>query len=92
MAQSKAGQRADRSRVTGIKHKREDGSAKLFKGVYGPQTMMKEVEHSTTHCPECGAIGRYDERGDIVCDGSCGIVISAQPDMFVRRGVKEFRL
>lgn len=39
--------------------------------------VAKVVEHYTMTCPECGADGRYDDRGEVVCeDESCGVVIS----------------
>ncbi|WP_330630700.1 hypothetical protein [Halocatena halophila] len=49
----------------------------VTKGIYGPKTLIKEVQCSTAVCPECDSIGRYDERGDVCCvNDNCGVVIS----------------
>lgn len=52
-----------------------------YEGTYGPNTLLKEVEHETMCCPDCEAPGRYDERGEVVCENKCGRIISDTPLM-----------
>lgn len=35
---------------------------------------FKDVEYYTITCDECGEIGRYEEGGNIICQG-CGMVL-----------------
>lgn len=67
-------QRADKIRVEAAgnveDYKREDGL--VTSGV------PKKVEHYTMTCPDCDGVGRYDERGDVICE-DCGVVISHKP-------------
>lgn len=51
-----------------------------YGGVYGPSTLLKEVEHSTSECDECGGEGWKDEHGDVICR-DCGMVLNASPEM-----------
>ena len=67
------GQRADKQLVTGIVGPVEytDKNGNRREGI------AKEVEHYTVTCPACGSPGRYDEKGQIVCeDHECAVVIS----------------
>jgi hypothetical protein len=49
----------------------------LYNGLYGPNTLLKEVFHFTMACPECGTEGRTDDNGQVVCDDdACAVVIS----------------
>lgn len=50
-------------------------------GAYGSSTLVKEVKHETMACPDCEAVGRYDERGDIVCSNDCGRILNDDPLM-----------
>jgi hypothetical protein len=56
-----------------------------YKGAYGPNTLLKEVEHSTMECDECGGEGWYDDHGDVICD-DCGMVLSHKPMMVPEDG------
>ena len=56
----------------------------MYPGLYGPQTLVKEVFHFTMGCPECGTEGRYDDHGQVICDDeSCGVVISGDKPMLL---------
>lgn len=57
-----------------------------YEGTYGDSTLLKEVEHETMCCPACGAVGRYDERGDVVCEDGCGEIINENPLMLPEDG------
>lgn len=35
----------------------------------------KRATYYTMTCPDCGGVGRYDERGDVVCE-DCGVLIA----------------
>jgi hypothetical protein len=49
-------------------------------GIRGPRTLKKRVEVEKRTCPECGTIGRYDGKNDVICDDpECGVVISGRP-------------
>mgnify|MGYP006294396915 CR=1 FL=1 len=70
---SYVGKRADKFTVTGtteVDHDEIDG-ALVRSGV------AKIVKHYTMTCPDegCDGVGRYDERGEVVCP-ECGVVIS----------------
>lgn len=56
-----------------------------YDGAYGPNTLLKDVEHSTMLCDECGGEGWYDERGDVICD-DCGMVLTDDPMMVPEDG------
>lgn len=49
-------------------------------GVYGPNTLLKVVEHGTSTCDECGGTGWTDEHSDVICDG-CGMVMNEVPSI-----------
>lgn len=51
-----------------------------YPGVFGPNTLMKRVEHSTSTCSECGGEGWKDELGDVICNG-CGLVLNSSPQI-----------
>lgn len=79
MSQSKVGKRADKEKVVDIKNpKNSRGQYVLFDG---ETRLRKEVEQYTMTCDmeNCDGIGRYDERGEVVCE-DCGRVISQNPD------------
>lgn len=59
------GQRADKAIVVGFGEMRD--------GV-----ITKEVDRYTITCPDCETAGRYDQRGEIVCE-DCGFVLSDRP-------------
>lgn len=82
---AKEGVRADKFQITGIaSERRGDGSYLMSPGLYGPQTLVKEVLHFTMGCPECQTEGRYDHRGEVVCDNDeCGCVISGDAPMML---------
>lgn len=43
----------------------------------GTEDGYKDVEHYTMTCPECESVGRYDDRGDVVCENDeCGVLIA----------------
>ena len=77
--------RADRSEVTGIRSfRRADGTYRMSPGVYGPNTLIKEMAHFTLCCPVCESVGRREPEkfGFIVCENpECGYVISENPVM-----------
>lgn len=50
-----------------------------YNGSYGPQTLLKRVEHDTMECPDCEVPGRYDNNGDVVCENECGRILSDKP-------------
>lgn len=46
--------------------------------------LRKIVKRTTICCPECGEIGRIDEKGEAVCDDdSCGVVLSKEDEPLV---------
>ncbi|WP_143421016.1 hypothetical protein [Halorubrum halodurans] len=49
-----------------------------YPGVFGPSTLLKEVDYSTSACDECEGEGWYDERGDVICD-DCGMMLNSTP-------------
>ncbi|WP_200531580.1 MULTISPECIES: hypothetical protein [unclassified Halorubrum] len=56
----------------------------MYPGLYGPNTLLKEVFHYTMGCPECGSPGWHDSRGEVVCeDDECGVVISGDAPMML---------
>lgn len=57
-------------------------------GVYGPSTLLKEVEHSTSTCDECGGEGWYDHRGDVICE-DCGMMLNSTPMMVPEDGFND---
>jgi hypothetical protein len=65
------GQRADKAVVTDIQgvEEYEQADGIVTTGV------VKEVDHYTISCDECGGVGYYDDLGEVVCDG-CGMVLS----------------
>ncbi|WP_229112797.1 DUF2318 domain-containing protein [Halapricum desulfuricans] len=50
----------------------------VYPGYYGPHTLLKQVEHGTSTCDECGGEGWYDHHGDIICN-TCGMVLNRTP-------------
>lgn len=65
------GQRADKFVVTDLKSIDEvEGDV-----VRQDTGIVKEVDHYTISCDECGGDGYYDGRGEIICEG-CGMVLS----------------
>lgn len=50
--------------------------------------IYKDVNRYTVTCPECDCVGRYDERGDIICDG-CGMVLGGEPVVPTEHGTGE---
>lgn len=61
------GQRADKAVVVGF--------GEMHKG-----TIVKDVEHYTMSCDECGGDGYYDQRGDVICEG-CGMMLNHKPSV-----------
>lgn len=51
-----------------------------YGGTFGPSTLLKEVEYSTSECGECGGEGWKDEHGDVICR-DCGMVLNATPEI-----------
>lgn len=39
--------------------------------------ILKEINHYTVSCDECGGDGYYDDLGEIICEG-CGMVLSGE--------------
>lgn len=70
-------QRADQVLVTDV----EVGDDGLLK---------KDVEYYTIECnePDCDGVGRYDERGDIICD-QCGMMLGGEPVIPTEHGTGE---
>ncbi|SEL19723.1 hypothetical protein SAMN04488691_103221 [Haloferax larsenii] len=53
-------------------------------GLFGPNTLVKEVFHYTMGCPVCGTEGRYNGIGEVICDNDeCGVVISGDKPMML---------
>lgn len=52
----------------------------VYKGVYGANTLLKEVEATEQDCGECGGEGWYDEKGDVICN-CCGLLLNSTPMM-----------
>lgn len=59
------GQRADKINVVGVEINDEG-------------LVTKEIERYTITCHECDSVGRYDQRGDIICEG-CGMILGGEP-------------
>jgi hypothetical protein len=67
--------RADRTKVVEILNRKDSLGIPIMPG--GESRLRKDLERFTISCPDCGEDGRYDEEGDIVCDGdNCSVVIS----------------
>lgn len=70
---SYVGKRADKFTVEGTSAVDMDE----VEGSLVSSGVAKIVEHYTMTCPECGSPGRYDDRGEVVCeDESCAVIIS----------------
>lgn len=54
-----------------------------YPGLNGPNTLLKEVEYSTSECDECGGEGWKDFHGDTICD-DCGMVLNSTPELVPR--------
>jgi len=69
--------RADKTAVVGIANMiRGDGTPIFEKG---EQRLTKIVERYTMECPACSTEGRYDDRGDVVCDDDeCAVVLTGE--------------
>lgn len=76
---SYVGKRADKVVVKAVLGRQEytdaDGNTRV--GV------AKDVERYTVTCDECDSVGRYDERGEIICEG-CGMVLSGESKPVLR--------
>lgn len=68
-------QRADKIRFEEIAGDYEPGENEHIVEVGGRKRLI--VEYTVT-CPDCDGDGRYDDRGDIICD-DCGVVINGNP-------------
>ena len=68
---SYVGKRADKMTVKGVVDINEVDDVSTVRTV----GVAKQVEHYTVTCDECDGVGRYDELGEIICEG-CGMVLS----------------
>lgn len=69
---NKTGKRADKTEVVGIKNAK---SAEGIPIMHGESRLRKDIERYTITCDDCDGVGRYDDRGEIICE-DCGLVIS----------------
>jgi hypothetical protein len=58
----------------------QDVQWETYNGVYGPRTLLKEVETGTETCPECDGEGWKDQHGDTLCR-ECGLVLNHTPEV-----------
>lgn len=77
---NRVGMRADKTKILGYTNMvRPDGTPILEPG--DGFCLRKIVERYTMECPECGTAGRYDDRGDVICDDqSCAAVLTDWTD------------
>jgi len=59
-----------------------------YPGVFGPSTLLKEVEYSTSECDECGGEGWHDHRGDVICE-DCGMMLNSTPMIVPEDGFQD---
>lgn len=75
---NRVGQRVDKFLVVEItSERRSDGTYVLHEG-----RLLKNVEHYTVLCPECGVAAYYDEHSDPICP-TCGMVCQDGEEKFI---------
>lgn len=69
---SYVGKRADKFTIDDIVEADED---EIDGHIVRAGQTMKVVSHYTMTCSDCGGDGRYDDRGEVICE-DCGFVVS----------------
>lgn len=79
------GQRADKEKVQDVKgvEEVEYPNGMVKNGV------LKELNHYTVSCDECGGDGYYDDIGEIICEG-CGMVLSGERQPVIQTEFSEY--
>lgn len=76
---NKVGKRADKTEVVAIENPKN--SLGMYVMFEGETRLRKSIKRYTMTCDihECEGVGRYDEKGEVICE-DCGRVISQRPD------------